>query len=65
MLIFEEEALQEIRQAQLWYEVQKSGLGERFRLGLFSSLYHLDLHIVFGMASKGPCESSPAVEAGR
>lgn len=38
MLIFKEEALQEIRQAQLWYEVQKPGLGERFRRDLFSSL---------------------------
>lgn len=38
MLIFKEEALQEIRQAQLWYEVQKSGLGERFRRDLFSCL---------------------------
>jgi hypothetical protein len=38
MLIFKEEALQEIRQAQLWYEVQKPGRGERFRRELFSSL---------------------------
>ena len=38
MLIFKEEALQEIRQAQLWYEVQRPGLGERFRRDLFSSL---------------------------
>ncbi len=38
MLIFKEEALQEIREAQLWYEVQKPGLGERFRRDLFSSL---------------------------
>ena len=38
MLIFKEEALQEIRQAQLWYEVQKPGLGDRFRRDLFNSL---------------------------
>ena len=31
MLLFTEEALQEIRQAQLWYEVQRTGLGVRFR----------------------------------
>jgi plasmid stabilization system protein ParE len=38
MLIFKEEALQEIRQAQLWYEVQQPGLGERFRRDLIGSL---------------------------
>jgi len=38
MLIFKEEALQEIRQVQLWYELQKPGLGERFRHDLFNSL---------------------------
>ena len=38
MLVIKEEALQEIRQAQLWYEVQKPGLGERFRRDLFESL---------------------------
>lgn len=38
MLVFKEEALEEIRQAQLWYEVQKPGLGQRFRLDLLDSL---------------------------
>lgn len=38
MLIIKEEALQEIRQAQLWYEVQKPGLGERFRRDLHECL---------------------------
>ncbi|MBS1945735.1 MAG: hypothetical protein JST98_11190 [Bacteroidetes bacterium] len=38
MLVFKEEALEEIRQAQLWYDVQKPGLGERFRNDLRESL---------------------------
>jgi len=38
MLVFKEEALEEIRQAQLWYDVQKPGLGERFRQDLHESL---------------------------
>jgi plasmid stabilization system protein ParE len=38
MLVFKDEALQEIRQAQLWYEVQRPGLGERFRRDLRDSL---------------------------
>jgi hypothetical protein len=38
MLVFKEEALEEIRQAQLWYEVQKPGLGQRFRQDLRDSL---------------------------
>lgn len=38
MLVFKEEALQEIHQAQLWYEVQKPGLGEHFRSDLRNSL---------------------------
>ncbi len=38
MLVIKDEALQEIRQAQLWYEVQRPGLGERFRRDLHDSL---------------------------
>ena len=31
MLVIKPEALEEIRQAHLWYDVQRPGLGERFR----------------------------------
>lgn len=38
MLVIKDEALQEIRQAQLWYDVQRPGLGEQFRRDLRNSL---------------------------
>lgn len=34
MLVIKEEAAEEIRQAQLWYEVQRPGLGVGFRNSL-------------------------------
>ncbi len=38
MLVIKEEAAEEIRQAQLWYEVQRTGLGFRFRNALRACL---------------------------
>jgi len=39
MLMFKEEALQEIRQAQLWYEVQRTGPGIRSRHAMRECLH--------------------------
>ncbi len=44
MLIIKEESAEEIRQAQLWYEVQRPGLGERFRYELRDCLRFMEEH---------------------
>lgn len=38
MLVIKEEALEDIRRAQLWYDAQQPGLGERFRSELREGL---------------------------
>ena len=41
MLVIKPEALEEIRQAHLWYEVQRPGLGARFREDLKECLHFI------------------------
>lgn len=42
MLVIKEEAVEEIRQAQLWYEVQRPGLGVKFRHSLQECLRFIE-----------------------
>ena len=44
MLVIKEEAAEEIRQPQLWYEVQRPGLGDRFRVEVLICLRHIEVH---------------------
>ena len=54
MLVFKEEALEEIRQAQLWYDVQNPGLGERFRRDLRESLLFVEENMPGYRVRKAP-----------
>ena len=42
MLVIKPEALEEIRQAHMWYEVQRPGLGVRFREELSECLQFIE-----------------------
>lgn len=44
MLVFKEEALEEIRAAHEWYEERVPGLGDRFRRDLHDSLRFVEKH---------------------